>query len=457
MTKSASDFTHMPVQTRRLAIILAAGEGTRMRSAKPKVLHEIGNMPMILHVISTAEASGCDDLAVIVGPGREDVARIVRAHAPNAEIYVQAERRGTAHAALAARDSLCRSYDQVFVSFADTPLVTPATLHKMSLMLQDGADLVVLGFEARDPTGYGRLLVQGDHLTAIREQRDASEAESAIRLCNAGWMGFKGAIALDILNRIENNTAQNEFYLTDAVELAHRAGLRASYVLADEDEVMGVNDRVQLAAAEKAFQNKMRRHWLRAGVTMIAPETVFFSFDTELAADVTLEPNIFFGKNVKIAEHVTIHANSHLEGAHVAAGAHIGPFARLRPGSDIGRDAKIGNFVETKSAVIAMGAKVSHLSYIGDAQIGAHANIGTGTITCNYDGFSKFKTLVGANAFIGSNSSLVAPVTIGEGAYVGSGSVITGAVPAHALALARARQIEKPDWAKAFRNKQTPK
>jgi len=220
---------------------------------------------------------------------------------------------------------------------------------------------------------------------------------------------------------------------------------------------MGVNDREQLAAAEKVFQNKLRQHWLRAGVTMIAPETVFFSFDTELAADVMLEPNIFFGKNVKISENVTIHANSHLEGAHVAAGAHIGPFARLRPGSEIGIGAKIGNFVETKSAKIALGAKVSHLSYIGDAQIGANANIGAGTITCNYDGFSKFKTIIGANSFIGSNSSLVAPVTIGEGAYVGSGSVITGAVQADSLALARGRQVEKPGWAKAFRDKQTQK
>jgi len=312
---------------------------------------------MVLHVIATAQAHQCQDIAVIIGPHRDDVAGIVRKYAPEADIYVQRERLGTAHAALAASDSLKQGHDEVFISFADTPLVSAHTLQNMSAALQGGADLVVLGFEAHDPTGYGRLLVKDGHLTAIREQKDANEAERAVRLCNAGWMAFKGAIALDILNRIENNNAQNEFYLTDAVELVNKDGLRTAYVLADEHEVMGVNDRVQLAAAEKVFQDKMRLHWLRAGVTMIAPETVYFSFDTELAADVTLEPHIFFGKNVKIAEHVTIHAHSHLEGAHVGAGAHIGPFARLRPGSDIGQNAKIGNFVETKSAKIAMGPR----------------------------------------------------------------------------------------------------
>ena len=428
-----------------------------MRSQKPKVLHEIGGRPMILHVIAAAQASLCDEIAVIIGPGRDDVAQTVRQFAPDAKIFVQTERLGTAHAALAAQDCFVYPHDEIFISFADTPLVTSSTLQKMSSQLQAGADLVVLGFEAHDPTGYGRLLVRDGNLLMIREHKDASESERSVRLCNAGWMAFNGKIALDLLSRIENANAQKEYYLTDSVELAIRDGLSTGYVLADEAEVMGVNDREQLAAAEKVFQNKLRQHWLRAGVTMIAPETVFFSFDTELAADVMLEPNIFFGKNVKISENVTIHANSHLEGAHVAAGAHIGPFASLRPGSEIGIGAKIGNFVETKSAKIALGAKVSHLSYIGDAQIGANDNIGAGTITCNYDGFSKFKTIIGANSFIGSNSSLVAPVTIGEGAYVGSGSVITGAVQADSLALARGRQVEKPGWAKAFRDKQTQK
>eukprot|EP01037_Dinobryon_pediforme_P011921 gene11921-biopygen7248 len=419
-----------------------------MRSKKPKVLHEVGNRPMVLHVIATAQANACDRIAVVIGPGRDDVAQIVENFDERIEIFVQTERLGTAHAALSARAILEDAFDEVFISFADTPLVSPDTLQKMSGSLQQGADIVVLGFEARDPTGYGRLLVDSGSLTAIREQKDASEAEKAVRLCNAGWMAFRGSIALDILTRIDNKNAQNEFYLTDAVELANRSGLRAAYVLAGEAEVMGVNDRAQLAAAERVFQDKMRQHWLCAGVTMIAPETVYFSHDTQLAPDVTLEPNVFFGKNVKIAEGVVIHANSHIEGATIETGAHIGPYARLRPGSDVGANAKIGNFVETKSVKIAQGAKISHLSYIGDAYVGAEANIGAGTITCNYDGFLKSKTHIGANAFIGSNSSLVAPVTIGDGAYVGSGSVITDSVSADALAIARGRQVEKPGWAK---------
>ena len=428
-----------------------------MRSSKPKVLHEVAGRPMVSHVLATAQSAQCDDLAVVVGPGREDVAALVQAFAPNAQVFVQNERLGTAHAALAARAALAGGHDEVFISFADTPLVSGETLLKMSAALKAGADIVVLGFEARDPTGYGRLLQQDGALVAIREHKDATEAERAVRLSNAGWMGFNGAHALNLLGEIGNNNAQKEYYLTDAVEVARAKGLRAVVVVADEDEVMGVNDRVQLAAAEAVFQHRTRLHWMRAGVTMIAPETVFFSHDTELSRDVVLEPNVIFGPKVQVGEGAVIHANCHLEGTKVAAKATIGPFARLRPGSDVGEGAKIGNFVETKSAKIAAGAKVNHLSYIGDAEIGSKANIGAGTITCNYDGFSKFKTIIGANAFVGSNSSLVAPVSIGEGAYVGSGSVVTQDVSANALAVARGRQVEKPDWASAFRARQKPK
>ena len=434
-----------------LAIVLAAGEGTRMKSARPKVLHEVGGQPMLAHVLALVAEAGAQAVAVVVGPGREDVAHAARQAASGAQIFVQTERLGTAHAVLAAKAALQAKPDDVLVLFADTPLVSAATLARLRAALADGAALAALGFEPADPTGYGRLVVEGGELVAIREHKDASEAERQITLCNAGLMALSGPHALALLEAIGNANVQKEFYLTDAVEVARKAGLKAVHVLASAQEVMGVNDRVQLAAAEAVFQNRMRETAMREGATLIAPETVFFSFDTKIGRDVLIEPHVVFGRGCIVEDGAIIHAFSHLEGAHVRARATVGPYARLRPGADLGEGAKVGNFVEIKSAQVGAGAKISHLSYIGDASVGADANIGAGTITCNYDGYNKYKTDIGAGAFVGSNSSLVAPVKIGDGAYVGSGSVITQDVSPNALALGRGQQVEKPGWATRFR------
>ncbi len=434
-----------------LAVILAAGEGTRMKSALPKVLHQVANRSMLAQVLASVQAAGADRIAVVVGPGREDVAAEALRVEPACEIFVQSERLGTAHAVLAARKALEAGCDDLVIAFADTPLVQPETFAALRAPLADGASVAALGFEARDPTGYGRLLQQDGALVAIREHKDASEAERAVTLCNAGLIGLDGARALEILTAIGNANAQKEFYLTDAVEVSRKLGGRAVCVVAPETEVMGVNDRVQLAAAEAVLQKRLREAAMRAGATLIAPDTVFLSHDTQLGCDVVVEPNVVFGPAVRVGEGAVIHAFSHLAEASVAAGASIGPFARLRPGARIGEKAKVGNFVEIKAADIGAGAAVSHLTYIGDATVGAHANIGAGTITCNYDGFDKARTIIGEGAFIGSNSALVAPVQVGDGAYVGSGSVITKDVAPDALAVARGRQIEKAGWAGAFR------
>jgi bifunctional UDP-N-acetylglucosamine pyrophosphorylase/glucosamine-1-phosphate N-acetyltransferase len=329
--------------------------------------------------------------------------------------------------------------------------VRPETFRSLREPLVSGTTVAVLGFEAADPGGYGRLLVEDGALVAIREHKDATEAERAVTLCNAGFMAIDGHRALGILEAIGNSNVQKEYYLTDAVEVARATGARAVSVLAAEEEVMGVNDRVQLALAEATLQRRLREAAMRAGVTMVAPDTVFLSYDTQLGRDVLIEPNVVFGPGVRIGEGVVIHAFSHLAEASVEAGASVGPFARLRPGARIGQRAKVGNFVEIKAADIGEGAAVSHLTYIGDASVGARANIGAGTITCNYDGFDKARTLIGEGAFIGSNSALVAPVKIGDGAYVGSGSVITQDVAKDSLAIARGRQVEKTGWAEAFR------
>jgi bifunctional UDP-N-acetylglucosamine pyrophosphorylase/glucosamine-1-phosphate N-acetyltransferase len=438
-----------------LAIVLAAGEGTRMNSSVPKVLHRIGNRSLIAHVLASIADAGITDIAVVVAPDRDDVTDEIRRAAPAAVTVVQRERRGTAHAVLAARDALARGYDEVLVLFADTPLVTARTLAAMRAELAAGAAVVALGFEARDPTGYGRFILADGDLRAIREHKDASEAErAACRVCNAGLMALDGSRALAILDAIESANAQNEFYLTDAVAVTNQRGLRARALMADEREVMGVNDRVQLAGAEALLQVRLRETAMRSGVTLVAPETVFLSVDTKLGRDILIEPHVVIGPGVRIADGAVVHAFSHLEGATVGEGASVGPYARLRPGTDVASRAKIGNFVEIKNATVEAGAKVNHLSYIGDARIGARANIGAGTITCNYDGFRKAHTDIGAGAFIGSNSALVAPVSIGDGAYVGSGSVITEDVATDALAIGRGRQVAKPGWAEAFRSKQ---
>ena len=348
---------------------------------------------------------------------------------------------------LAARTAIEEGFDDLLVLYADVPLIRGVTLQRMRAAIEAGACISALGFRAAHPSGYGRLLTEGDALLAIREEKDASPAERTVTLCNSGLMALDGRRALDLLGRVGTQNAQGEFYLTDVVEIARADDARCTVLETDEAEVMGVNDRVQLAAAEAAMQGRLRTAAMRAGVTLQAPETVFLSFDTRFGQDVTIEPHVVIGPGVSVGNGVAIHSFSHLEGADVAAEASVGPYARLRPGAKLGPKAKVGNFVEIKNASIEADAKVSHLSYIGDARVGAGANIGAGTITCNYDGFGKFKTDIGAGAFIGSNSALVAPVTIGEGAFVGSGSVITDPVPADALALARGRQFVKEGWA----------
>jgi bifunctional UDP-N-acetylglucosamine pyrophosphorylase/glucosamine-1-phosphate N-acetyltransferase len=441
-----------------LAVVLAAGEGTRMKSDTAKVLHAVAGRSMLAHVLASVAAANVADVAVVVGPGREDVRAEAQKLAPHSQVFVQTERLGTAHAVLAAQEAIAAGYDDLIVLFADTPLVTGETIHALRVAMADGASVAALGFMADNPFGYGRLL-QDDagRLIAIREEKDASEAERAIRLSNAGLMAIDGRRALDLLGRIGAENANGEYYLTDIVELARADGLETRVVVADETEVLGVNDRIQLAQAEAVLQTRLRRAAMAAGVTMIAPETVFFSHDTLLGRDVLIEPHVVFGPGVTVGDGVVIHAFSHLEGATIGPMATIGPYARLRPGARLADKAKVGNFVEIKNADIAQGAKVNHLTYIGDADIGANANIGAGTITCNYDGFFKYRTVIGANAFIGSNSALVAPVTIGAGAYVGSGSVVTKNVADDALAVARGRQMEISGWAQNFRAMQTAK
>jgi bifunctional UDP-N-acetylglucosamine pyrophosphorylase/glucosamine-1-phosphate N-acetyltransferase len=433
-----------------LAIVLAAGEGTRMRSRQPKVMHRIVGRPMLAHVLNAVVGSGATACAVVVGPQQPAVAGEARRAVPSAEIFVQTERRGTAHAVLAAREAIARGVDDVLIVFGDTPLVRPQTLARLRAALVDGAAVAVLGFRAADPTGYGRLLVEGERLLAIREERDADAAERAITLCNGGLMALSGAQALAILEHIDNRNAKQEFYLTDAVAVARAMGLAAVALECGENEVRGINTRVQLAETEAVMQQRLRAAALDAGVTMAAPETVFLAADTVLGQDVVIEPHVIFGPGVVIEDDAIIHAFSHLEGAHVGRGVSVGPFARLRPGTRLGAGAKVGNFVEVKAATVEPGAKVNHLSYIGDARVGEGANVGAGTITCNYDGANKHHTDIGRKAFIGSNSALVAPVAIGDGAYVGSGSVITEDVPPGALALGRGRQVNKEGLGEAL-------
>jgi bifunctional UDP-N-acetylglucosamine pyrophosphorylase/glucosamine-1-phosphate N-acetyltransferase len=435
-----------------LAVVLAAGEGTRMRSSLPKVLHSIGTRTMLDHVLSTAKRAGGARLAVVVGPDSAAVAEEVKRIAPEAKIFEQTQRLGTAHAVFAARAALTEPCDDVLVMFADTPLVRVETLERLRAALGGGAAVAVLGFTPADPTGYGRLIMRGHDLIAIREERDASADEKAIRLCNGGLMAIAGKYALTILDRIGNANAKGEYYLTDAVAIAREMGLSATAIETTEDDVRGVNTKAQLAEAEAVLQQRLRAAAMEAGVTMVAPETVFLSSDTKFGKDVTVEPNVVFGPGVTVEDGAVIRSFSHLEGARVGKNARIGPFARLRPGAELGRDVHIGNFVEVKATTVEEGAKANHLAYLGDARVGAGSNIGAGTITCNYDGFSKHKTDIGKGAFVGTNSSLVAPVKIGDGAYIGSGSVITSDVPPDSLALARGRQTVKEGWAKRLRD-----
>ena len=423
-----------------------------MKSKTPKVLHAIGHKPMVGHVLDAVAPLHPTTCVVVSGP---DTPAIADAVAPHPTV-IQQDRLGTGHAVMAAMPKVATvTTGTVLVLFGDTPLITAATAQRLVTAREaEGAAVVVLGFEAVDPSGYGRLVTSGGDLRAIVEEKDADAETKAITLCNAGLMAFDAALLPDFLDQLTNENAAGEYYLTDVVAIAQNQRRKASYVVADEDEVMGVNNRAQLAEAEAIFQDRKRQAAMLGGATLHAPETVFFAHDTRLGRDVIIEPNVVFGPGVSVADDVMIHAFSHLEGASVASGATVGPYARLRPGADLAENTKVGNFVEIKKATLEPGAKVNHLTYIGDARVGEKANIGAGTITCNYDGFNKSFTDIGAGAFIGSNSALVAPVTIGDGAIVGAGSTITESVEANALAVERAKVSELAGWATRFRKAQ---
>jgi bifunctional UDP-N-acetylglucosamine pyrophosphorylase/glucosamine-1-phosphate N-acetyltransferase len=436
--------------TPRAAIILAAGQGTRMRSKTVKVLHSVGGQPMLDWAIDLAQQSDADAIVAVYGAHSPAVADAAKKR--GVATALQDPPQGTGHAVQSAQEALTGFTGDAIVLYADTPLISAETIERVFASLSGGASIAVLGFEPEDPAAYGRLIVDAEgHLDRIVEFKDASEAERSVRLVNSGVLAGSAALLFELLGEVTNDNASGEYYLTDVVGLARARGLVASVVKAPADEVLGVNSRVDLAEAEAAFQSRMRRQAMLAGVTLVAPETVFFSFDTEIARDVLVEPNVVFGPGVRVEEDAVIHAFSHLEGAVVRSGAVVGPYARLRPGADIGAGAKVGNFVEVKKAQVEEGAKINHLSYVGDACIGAGANIGAGTITCNYDGFDKHTTVIGAGAFIGSNTCLVAPVSVGAGAMTGTGSIITRDVPDDALALARGEQTIKQGWAARFR------
>lgn len=444
-----------------LVVILAAGKGTRMKSARPKVLHPLAGRSLLGHAMALSKDAGASRLAVVVGPDMPEVAAEALRQAAGAAVFVQHQQLGTAHAVLAAREAIAAHTGDVCVLFADTPLLTADTVHRLRQSLGQGPGIAVLGFHAADPTGYGRLLTDGaGALLAIREHRDAGDAERKVTLCNSGVMAFRTPKLVSILERIGNANAKQEYYLTDAVEIARKEGLPVVTSTCTEDEVLGINSRDQLAAAEAIWQRRARLEVMHDGATLVAPETVWLSYDTRIGRDVVIEPNVVIGPGVTIEDDVVIKANCHLQGidrkvatgVRVRKGAEIGPFARLRPGTDIGPGVHVGNFVEVKNATLDRGAKANHLAYIGDAHVGADANIGAGTITCNFDGFDKGHTEIGAGAFIGSNTALVAPVTIGANAFVGAGSVVSRRdVEPGALTVVRGERKDIPGWAAKIR------
>lgn len=426
-----------------LAVVLAAGEGTRMKSSLPKVLHPIGHRPMLDHVLAGVKDAGISNACVVIGSGAEKVsAHLAKAH-PAVGVHVQAERLGTAHALLSARAAYEGGGQDVLMLYGDTPFVSPETINRLRDIIANGADVAFVGFHSAYPF-YGRMVTDGDRLLKIAEYKDADEATRAITLMNSGIAAFRAGLLPALLEKIGNNNAKGEYYVTDAVELANQAGLTVKVLIGKEAEFLGINDRVQLAEAEAVFQSRARKSAMLNGTTLTAPETVFFAADTILGRDVTVEPHVVFGPKVRVGDNVQIRAFSHFENAEVASGAIIGPYARLRPGAKIEANAHIGNFVEIKAATISEGAKVNHLTYIGDAFVGARTNVGAGTITCNYDGYFKHRTTIGADVFVGSNTVLVAPVSVGDNALTAAGSVITENVAADAMALGRARQINKP-------------
>jgi bifunctional UDP-N-acetylglucosamine pyrophosphorylase / glucosamine-1-phosphate N-acetyltransferase len=442
--------------SRLAAIVLAAGQGTRMKSARPKVMHAIAGRPMIGHVLDRLAEIGADRIVVVLAPAMDEAASFADAAAP-VTVAIQDPPRGTGHAVMAAHGALADFTGDVLVLYGDTPLIGKETIAAVvaARRAADNPAVVVLGFTPADPGAYGRLVRAADgELTKIVEARDATADERAIGLCNAGIMAFDGARLAPLLAEIGTDNAKREFYLTDAIEIARRKNWRCAVVEArDPDDVMGVNSRSELAQAESIMQRRLRAAAMTNGATLIDPDTVYFSHDTRLGRDVTIGPNVVFGPGVSVADGVEILAFSHLEQASVGAGARIGPFARLRPGAEIGADAHIGNFVEIKAAVVETGAKVNHLTYVGDARVGAGANVGAGTITCNYDGYNKSFTDIGADAFIGSNSALVAPVKIGDRAVVGAGSVVTRDVPADALVVTRAEEKQIAGGAAQYRER----
>lgn len=438
------------------AVVLAAGQGTRMKSALPKVLHPIAGRPMLAQLWATLDALQPERRVLVLGKGQDAVAKA----APGAVIAVQDPPKGTGHAVLSARAALEGFDGDVLVLSGDAPLITAETLQAAlaARRATPQPTVVVVGFRPDDPTGYGRLLQGADGgLEAIVEHKDATPEQRQVGLCNSALMAIDGKLLFDLLAELRPNNAQGEYYMTDIVGIARRRGLRCAVVEADAEEVMGINSRDQLAEAEAVLQHRLRLAAMRGGVSMRDPASVYLSHDTSFGRDITIEPNVVFGPGVSVGDNVTIRGFSHLEGASVAPGAIVGPFARLRPGAKIGEDAHIGNFVEIKAASVEPGAKINHLAYIGDARVGAKSNIGAGTITCNYDGFTKSLTDIGAGVFVGSNSTLVAPLKIDDGAYIGAGSTITSAVEADALALGRAREVVKPGWAAEFRKSRQKK
>jgi bifunctional UDP-N-acetylglucosamine pyrophosphorylase / glucosamine-1-phosphate N-acetyltransferase len=427
-------------------IVLAAGQGTRMNSDLPKVLHQVAAVPLLHHALATAQALEPARIVAVTGHGGEAVAAAAVSFNEAVETVVQDPQLGTAHAVAQAAPLLGDEPGEAIVLYADTPLIREETLRAM-LDARAKHAVVILGFHARDPGRYGRLLTEGDDLLAIREFKDATLEERSITLCNSGVLCAEAGLLFSLIAEVKNDNAAGEYYLTDIVELARKRGLSAGVVLCPEAETLGVNTRAQLAEAEAAFQNRARADALENGVTLTAPETVFFALDTHIGRDAIIGPNVLFGPGVTIESGAEIKGFCHLEGCHISRGATVGPFARLRPGAELAEDVHVGNFVEIKNAILDEGVKVGHLTYLGDADVGEHTNIGAGTVTCNYDGVMKHRTTIGKRAFIGSDTMLVAPVTVGDGAMTGSGSVITENVPAKAVAIGRARQVTKPGLA----------
>ena len=439
-------------------VILAAGQGTRMRSDTHKVLHPIAGKALLMHLLDSVDRLGAERRVVVVGKGRDQVEKAIAGR--NVTIAHQAEQKGTAHAVQQAREALAGYDGAVLILYGDTPFVEPETLKRMLDRLDGGGGpgVVVLASTPADPLNYGRIMLgEGDRIAKMVEFKDATDEERAVRLCNSGMMAVRAEDLFRWLDQVGNDNAAGEYYLPDVVNIAAAEGRDAVVIEGDPYETAGVNSRAELAHLELDWQRRRREQALQDGATLIDPESVWFAADTKLGRDVTVEPHVVFGPGVEIADGATIKAFSHIEGATISTKAVIGQFARLRPGAKIGEKAKVGNFVEVKKAVLGPGAKVNHLSYIGDADIGADANIGAGTITCNYDGFGKYNTVIGEGAFIGSNSALVAPVTVGDGAIVGAGSVITKDVDADSLAVERSEQKGIAGWAKRFREKMTRK